>query len=119
MSYRLWFRLMIKGAGLLIIAQALPYLVQLAAALVDDLVSLGLARTLTRFDASNMLRHVTQSGVLIVIGVYLLFGGKWILNKCAPLGRFCPECGYDVSHGRSANCPECGTPLPNRAPDHQ
>ncbi|MCZ6811939.1 MAG: hypothetical protein ACE10B_03625 [Phycisphaerales bacterium] len=59
------------------------------------------------------LAPYSGSIVQLAIGVYLLFGGKWIVNVCIPSNRpYCPECGYDLSKAASANCPECGVKLP-------
>ncbi len=59
------------------------------------------------------LAPYSGSIVQLAIGVYLLFGGNWIVNVCISSNRpYCPECGYDLSKATSANCPECGVKLP-------
>jgi hypothetical protein len=51
-------------------------------------------------------QHLAQVGV----GLYLFFGGRWIVDKAIPGNRpYCHECGYDLRHCGSNCCPECGT----------
>jgi hypothetical protein len=55
--------------------------------------------------------------VQLLLGLYLFFGAKWIVNKAIPSNRpYCPECGYDLSKSRGDVCPECGVALPRTAP---
>jgi hypothetical protein len=59
-----------------------------------------------------MLSPVARIG----IGLHLMFGNRWILNRFAPVSsRNCPECGYDISKGRSGTCPECGVAVTSSA----
>ncbi len=55
-----------------------------------------------------------QSGLprlfMILAGLYLFFGGRWITDRAVPSNRpYCPECGYEISHMGGEDCPECGT----------
>lgn len=50
------------------------------------------------------------------IGLYLFFGGEWVVNLAIASNRpYCPECGYDLSRATGPVCPECGTLLPPNA----
>lgn len=50
-------------------------------------------------------------GARLLVGGYLLFGGRWLLNYMIPANRpYCHECGYDLSGSLMAGvCAECGT----------
>jgi hypothetical protein len=52
-----------------------------------------------------------SGGILsLLIGLYLFFGGKWIVNRAIPGNRpYCQECGYELTRTQSDRCPECGT----------
>ena len=60
---------------------------------------------------TNIYYSVLNSGFFnLIAGLYLFFGGKWIVNKAIPSNRpYCHECGYELTHARSNVCPECGT----------
>ena len=46
----------------------------------------------------------------LIVGGYLLFGGKWIVDKLIPSNRpYCHECGYDLTGSVGNVCAECGT----------
>lgn len=63
-----------------------------------------------------MIPQALDWAARIAIGLYLVLGGNWIVNKIIPSNRpYCPECGYDLFHTPSlANCPECGVSLPQK-----
>jgi predicted amidophosphoribosyltransferase len=45
-------------------------------------------------------------------GLYLFFGGKWIVDLAIPGNRpYCQECGYDLTGAHRDRCPECDTPF--------
>jgi hypothetical protein len=55
----------------------------------------------------------------LALGLYLFFGGEWIVNRAIPSNRpYCPECGYDLSRSRREHCPECGVTLPGTPESH-
>lgn len=48
----------------------------------------------------------------VVLGAYLLLGGRWIVNLAFPLGgNRCEECGYSLRGIKGTRCPECGAPF--------
>ena len=48
----------------------------------------------------------------MMLGLYLFFGGKWIVDLAIPSNRpYCHECGYDLTGATSNRCNECGTPF--------
>jgi uncharacterized paraquat-inducible protein A len=69
--------------------------------------------------STNIYYSVLNSGFFnLIAGLYLFFGGKWIVNKAIPSNRpYCHECGYELTHARSNVCPECGTEFkPSKPP---
>ncbi|MCH8344127.1 MAG: hypothetical protein IH983_09070 [Planctomycetes bacterium] len=120
MKHKTWFRLVLKAIGVLLVGLSLPDIVKLVAQMGHFSVSRSFASG--RFPVppppnwwwvwnlvAEAIGHLLELGV----GLYLLLGGKWIVNLCIPSNRpYCPECGYDLSKATSANCPECGVKLP-------
>lgn len=57
---------------------------------------------------------ITALGPLVQLGlgIYLFFGGKWIVDMAIPGNRpYCHECGYDLTGVVGNICNECGTPF--------
>ncbi len=117
MKHKTWFRLMIKAIGVLLIGLSIPGLATFLGLIIvlltaDPFGARGIVGP-SGWMWSMYLAPYSGSIVQLAIGVYLLFGGKWIVNLCVPSNRpYCPECGYDLSKATSANCPECGVKLP-------
>lgn len=110
MKHKTWFRLVLKAIGILIIATNIPTVITFGwTILVDYQKGAGLW-TWDSWLAGSVIGHAAGVG----IGVYLLFGGEWLLNQIIPSNRrYCPDCGYDVSESPSATkCSECGVLLP-------
>ncbi len=108
MKYKTLFRLLLKLVGLCFVVQGA------AGAIGIAVVILQLYAVQASFNAlffNLELMYVTQ----LIAGLYLFFGGKWIVNLVIPSNHpYCPECGYDLSKASASECPECGTPIEKR-----
>jgi len=123
MKHKTWFRLVIKAIGVLLSALAMPSFVRETIMILDAAFGGALSGGALPYSmvpghlllswSLQILPTLTQLGV----GIYLVVGGAWIVNKCIPSNRpYCPECGYDLSHhaASASNCPECGVALRQR-----
>lgn len=114
MKHKTWFRLVIKAVGLLLVGLSLP---QLVAATAQTAFSIIAARQPGTTVASPhwwwwFVTTGAKPLLQLLMGLYLLFGGKWIVDKIIPSNRpYCPECGYDVSRTATPQCPECGAQI--------
>ena len=88
--------------------------------LLERLASMTLVVTMNGLtvledDWTYFVMHLASPVAQSAIGLYLLLGGAWLVNKCIPSNRpYCPECGYDLSSSKgSGRCPECGVPIPS------
>ncbi len=107
MKYKTLFRLLLKFMGLWLVVQGVAGTIGHVALMLEFE-----ARTTFRHPFFNFnLKYVIE----LIAGLYLFFGGKWILNLVIPSNRpYCPECGYDLSKASASECPECGTPIEKR-----
>ena len=109
MKYKTLFRLILKAIGVWLGITGLVHSVEgLCYALIWFLDS-------GSFGTSIKSASIYLAGGLLefVAGLYLFFGGKWIVNRAIPGNRpYCPECGYDLTGNQSGHCTECGTSLP-------
>ena len=105
MKYKTLFRLTLKAFGVLVILFAVPEIFYYtfmfgALAWVDPLIGW------------ELIVGVVAPLVKLLLGVYLFFGGNWIVNLAIPSNRpYCHECGYDLRHVTTNRCPECDTPF--------
>lgn len=107
-----WFQLIVRAIGILILALSVPE------AIWTVMWSIGQIMT----GASGFLspgEHFVAVAVSLIgafvrvaVGAYLLFGGRALVAYCiARVGDRCVRCGYDVSGTPAGPCPECGTPF--------
>ena len=118
MKHKTWFRLVLKAIGVLLTGMGLPgmlmQLMQLSYFLQENPYSSFGAGMPTGYFWWTTFAPLVEHLGLVVIGLYLLFGGEWVVDKCIPSNRpYCPECGYDLSRASGERCPECGVSLPN------
>jgi hypothetical protein len=122
MKHKTWFRLLLKAIGVAMLAYAIPQAVSslcnISWWLLNDDGSTSWTGTQWVSWTLISFLHVAAQ---IAVGLYLLLGGEWIVNKCIPSNRpYCPNCGYDLSHNTGERCSECGVVLPPReAPPEQ
>ncbi len=115
MKHKTWFRLVLKAIGVLLIGLTIPTLSEVTIFLLNSLLVGVTPLFVPRSFGGTWLGVLRVVGPILqfIFGLYLLLGGKWIVNLCIPSNRpYCPECGYDLSKATSANCPECGVKLP-------
>jgi hypothetical protein len=113
MKHKTWFRLVVKAIGVLLIGISLPGIGQFVGFVLYMLTDFG--RTTFSSNEFRWMQTMYYAGALMqcLLGVYLFFGGQWIVNRCIPSNRsYCPECGYNLSNARGARCSECGVTLP-------
>jgi hypothetical protein len=109
MKHKAWFRLLLKAIGVLSIVLSLPEFVAASIGFVSEGIQSGFAQFEFIELLVSILYYVGKPAIGIGIGLYLIFGGAWLVNLCIPSNRpYCPECGYDLSESSHDRCPECG-----------
>jgi hypothetical protein len=108
LKYKTLFRLMLKAVGVLLFVQgfawSLPQLVPYALQ--------ALLKTAVAGPPSTPSLYAVGPVIQAIVGLYLFFGGEWLVNKAIPSNKpYCHECGYDLSGAASNRCPECDTPF--------
>ncbi len=113
-----WFRLLVKGIGIVVLGMGMPELISHISSLLQSLAMAGPGGALA---GAPWFFWYTQAGfgisslLQIAFGLYLLFRGQWLVDRClrSVYGR-CPACDYDVRGVPAVTCPECGIVLPGR-----
>lgn len=110
MKHKTWFRLVLKAIGVLLVGFALPEILDRSTGFIDY------AFIQQRWDRNLVTLLVVGTAAPLLqaaLGLYLFFGGDWVVNKAIPSNRpYCPECGYELSRAPGARCPECGVAKP-------
>jgi len=112
MKHKTLFRLMLKAVGVLLFCQGISQLTTSIGSLLIELLNAPGGGVVY---APFPWAWVIGSALLVSIGLYLFFGGKWLADKAIPGNRpYCHECGYDLTGAVEHRCPECDTPFQPR-----
>jgi hypothetical protein len=114
MSDFAWFRLLVRGIGILLLGLSVPmFLWGVGSAFTDQLRD---ASSSSSRDALMTflyrVPYLVGYGAQAAFGLYLLFGGQRLVELAIKgvRGR-CGVCGYDLAAVTAPVCPECGTPI--------
>ncbi len=113
MSDRVLVRVLLRIAGLLMVATSLPAVASAAAVLIAAFfpsAAMAGSRVVYVYQtAGYALAQLLQC----LFGLYLLFRGKWAIALCTRgLSGCCFDCGYDLTGHTKEACPECGAVIP-------
>jgi len=116
MKYKTAFRLALRAIGVFLIAQSLPQLLVNLGALALTLLSVGVWGGSSSGLLDWRLQTFLMEMATTIAGLYLFFGGTWIVNRAIPSNRpYCHECGYEITGlPPEGLCPECGTAYQRR-----
>ena len=129
MKHKTWFRLVLQAIGVLLVGFCIPTLLQTTIGFLDLLIADGGWTFISPYGVYSNVRNPGDPSpywtqfwyafpyvAQFAFGLYLMCGGKWLLNKIIPSNRpYCPECGYDLTKNKTAKCPECGVALTSSA----
>ena len=111
MKHKTLFRLLLKIVGICFFLDGIAAAATHSGVLLHTRLWFGpdVLRTWT-----GAVLELSPGLINVAAGLYLFFGGEWIVNKAIPSNRpYCHECGYDLTAAIQNRCPECGTPFRN------
>jgi hypothetical protein len=104
MKHKTWFRLVIKAIGLLFVGMSIPHITSMLVAVVQMLQYYTNAGTALGPQMWYYYGSLVGGLLEFALGLYLFFGGAWIVNKCIPSNRpYCPECGVTLPGRTNSN----------------
>jgi len=113
-----WFKLLVRGVGILLLGLAIPSALQAIAS-----VSTIFDPVVAPQDWNGrlwLMTHTLSALVQLGFGIYLVFGAPRLVRYCVrQVYSRCGACDYDV-RGLRGVCPECGVSIPEASdPGHQ
>jgi hypothetical protein len=106
-----WFKLLVRAIGILLLALALPKILDVLYWAVEYW-----AYGTQVYSTRGFIASLAFAAVDTAIAMYLVFGGRKLIEFCMlDLNDRCPRCGYSVSGLAGSACPECGTRLAGRS----
>ncbi|HVP12941.1 MAG TPA: hypothetical protein VMV94_17335 [Phycisphaerae bacterium] len=98
MRYKTLFRLLLKVMGVFFVVHGATQLIAQSWPSLHFIVPTAGPYSPDPIMLYEVAWHIGSNGVQIAIGLYLFFGGKWIVNKAIRGNRpYCHECGYDLT----------------------
>ncbi len=108
MKYKTLFRVLLKAIGIAMVGWSAPPLLSAVAQIAVEQVITSSGSVVYW---PWLIGQVVAQSLMLVFGLYLFFGGRWIVDRAIPGNRpYCHECGYDLTANTTGNCPECDTP---------
>lgn len=113
MNERGWVVLLVRGIGLAVLGVWGPALVSKAILIAYAMQSSQSAWMGSPGFVEQQLLVATQEVAAVALGLYLLLGGRWVIDRiCQQVVGVCPICGEKTGGGP---CPECGHVMPRSA----
>lgn len=112
MKYKTLFRMLMKALGVYLVAIG-------TASLLSSIGSAIRFRSASSaYQGWYLVWTFVTPALQISFGLYLFFGGKWIVDLAIPSNRpYCHQCGYDLTGAIGDICTECGTPFRGKVCD--
>jgi len=104
-----WFKLLVRGIGILLIGISVPYIGSQLSYLAYMFYPSAGDRQAWPLEVISLVFILAQ----LLFGIYLLAGAPRLVRYCIrQVGYRCPGCDYDT-RGLKGKCPECGLDLPS------